>query len=105
MQGLDSLRIAEFTHDLKSELEALGYDDLSETIDLRIVSKIVVSDFMEILRELAAATPMAKLRFKRKLLNLQSEHRDQENHLMRSDAQLRFDPADLLAKTSPLESQ
>ena len=99
--GLDSLRIAEFIHDLKSELEALGYDDLSEAIDLRIVNKIVVSDFMEILRELAAATPMAKLRFKRKLLNLQSEHQDQEHHMMRSDTQLRFDPAALLAKTSP----
>ena len=102
--GLDSLRIAEFAHDLKAELEARGNDDLSGAVDLRLLIKIAVSELFELLDDVAAAAPRAKLRFKRTVLKLQREHQEQEARMMRADTRLRFEPSELLASASPQEA-
>jgi len=102
--GLDSLRIAEFAHDLKAELEAGGNGDLSDSVDLRLLIKISVSELFESLEDVAAAAPRAMLRFKRTVLKLQREHHDQEARMMRADTRLRFEPSELLAQASPQEA-
>ena len=102
--GLDSLRIAEFAHDLKAELEAGGNGDLSDSVDLRLLIKISVSELFESLEDVAAAAPRAKLRFKHTILKLQREHQNQEARMMRADTRLRFKPSELLAQASPQEA-
>ena len=102
--GLDSLRIAEFAYDLKAELEVRGNDELSGVVDLRLLIKIAVSELFELLEDVAAAAPRAKLRFKRTVLKLQREHQDLEARMMRADTRLRFEPAELLAGASPQEA-
>ena len=102
--GLDSLRLAEFAHDLKAELEARGNDDLSGAVDLRLLIKIAVCELFDLLEDVAAAAPRAKLRFKRRVLKLQREHREIEARMMRADTRLRFEPTELLAGASPREA-
>ncbi|MCH2583298.1 MAG: fatty acyl-AMP ligase, partial [Planctomycetes bacterium] len=102
--GLDSLRIAEFAHDLKAELEVRGNDDLSGAVDLRLLIKIAVSELFELLEDVASAAPRAKLRFKRTVLKLQREHQNIEARMMRADTRLRFEPSELLAAAAPQEA-
>ena len=102
--GLDSLRIAEFAQDLEAELEARGNGDLSGSVDLRLLIKISVSELFELLEDVAAAAPRAKLRFKRTILKLQREHQDQEARMMRADTRLRFEPSELLEQASQPEA-
>ena len=50
--GLDSLRRAEFAHDLKTHIEQQGLDDLSQQVDLRILQIIAVSELFAVLRDI-----------------------------------------------------
>ncbi len=102
--GLDSLRIAEFTHDLKAVLEHQGSDDLSDAVDLRFIIKIAVCELFELLVDVGELAPQSKLRFKRRVLALQREHQDHEAELMRSDTELRINMATLSEQLKPQDS-
>jgi thioester reductase-like protein len=89
--GFDSLRLVEFSHALKEELEAHGHRDLAQAVDLRVLQKIAICELFELLDQIAAAAPHAKHRFRRALTELGREHRALETEMMRRDACLRFD--------------
>jgi len=97
--GFDSLKLVEFTHELKEQLELSGEDDLSQAVDLRVIQKIAICELFELLDQVQAAAPHAKLRFKQALSALGREHRTIESDLMRRDTRLRFDAAQLPATT------
>ena len=48
--GIDSIKLVEFTHDIKEFLDNKGYQDLSSELDLRLVQKIAISELFEILK-------------------------------------------------------
>jgi thioester reductase-like protein len=89
--GFDSLKLVDFAHTLKEQLEARGDDDLSQAIDLRVLQKIAICELFDLLDQVTASAPHAKLRFKRALSELGREHRAMEAELMRRDTRLRFD--------------
>lgn len=84
--GFDSLRLAEFSHDLKTYVELRGYTDLSQPIEISLIQKIVVSELYEILRGLSTASIQSQFRFKQAFLNLQREHKKIEQELMKRDS-------------------
>ena len=73
--GFDSLKLVEFTQALKEQLEMHGDNDLSRAVDLRVLQKIAVCELFDLLDQVAAAAPHAKLRLKRALSDLGREHR------------------------------
>ena len=93
--GFDSLKLVEFAHALKAQLEMRGDHDLSQAVDLRVLQKIAICELFDLLDQVTAAAPHAKLRFKRALTDLGREHRALEAEMMRRDTRLRFDVADL----------
>ena len=93
--GFDSLKLAEFTHALKKQLETRGDHDLSQAVDLRVIQKIAICELFALLDQVSAATPHAALRFKRALSDLGHEHRVAEAAMMRHDTRLGFDVAAL----------
>lgn len=93
--GFDSLKLVEFTQALKEQLEMHGDNDLSRAVDLRVLQKIAVCELFDLLDQVAAAAPHAKLRLKRALSDLGREHRALETEMMRRDTRLRFDVATL----------
>lgn len=98
--GFDSLKLADFTNALKKQLEMRGDHDLSQAVDLRVIQKIAVCELFDLLDQVSAAAPHAKLRFKRALAELGREHQVAEADLMRRDTMLRFDVAALPARAS-----
>jgi thioester reductase-like protein len=93
--GFDSLKLVEFAHALKAHLEERGDDELSRAVDLRVLQKIAICELFDLLDQLEAADPLAKLRFKSALSEIGREHRVNEADLMRRDTRLRFDVAEL----------
>lgn len=93
--GFDSLKLAEFTHALKKQLEMRGDHDLSQAVDLRVIQKIAICELFALLDQVSAATPHAALRFKRALSDLGHEHTAAEAAMMRRDTRLRFDVASM----------
>jgi thioester reductase-like protein len=89
--GFDSLRLVEFAHALKEQLEMQGNHDLARGVDLRVLQKIAICELFDLLDQVTAANPHAKLRFKRALSNLGREHRAIETEMMRRDSHLRVD--------------
>ncbi len=84
--GFDSLKLAEFAHDLKAFLNLQGFDDLSNEIDLRLIQKIAVSELFEILQGLQTASPQAKFSFKHAFNKLHKEFEKVEMDMMERDA-------------------
>jgi thioester reductase-like protein len=101
--GIDSIRLVELSQDLKMHLAAQGHEHLAETVDLRVLQKISISELNDLLVQLAVAAPQAKARFRKALSDLRHEQRELERAMMRRDTRLRFDPAHLpvCAKTMP----
>ncbi len=93
--GFDSFKLVEFAEVLKEQLEMRGEHDLSRAIDLRVLQKIAICEFFDLLDQVAAAAPNAKLRLKRALSDLSGEHRALETEMMRRDTGLRVDVAAL----------
>lgn len=93
--GFDSLKLVEFSMALEQQLEMHGDSDLSHAVDLRVLQKIAICELFDLLDQVAAAAPHAKLRFKRALSDLGREHRAVEAETMRRDTRLRFDVASL----------
>lgn len=91
--GFDSLKLVEFTQALKEQLEMHGDHDLSRAVDLRVLQKIAICELFDLLDQVAAAAPYAKLRLARALSDLGREHRALEAEMMRRDTRLRFDVA------------
>ncbi|MEO1267844.1 MAG: AMP-binding protein [Myxococcota bacterium] len=87
--GLDSIQIAELGHDLKGWLTALGHDELTDQLDLRLLQQIAVSELVELCEQLSEAAPQAKFQFHQAFARLQVAHQEAERALMRRDA--RFD--------------
>ncbi len=100
--GFDSLKLVDFTLALQEELEAHGGHDLSQAVDLRVLQKIAICELFDLLDQVTAAAPLAKLRFKRALSELGREHQALEAEMMRRDTRLRFDVADLPATSGAL---
>ena len=94
--GLDSLKLVEFAQALKEQLEARGDHDLSQAVDLRVLQKIAICELFDLLDQVSAAVPHAKLLFKRALSDLGREQRALEAEMMRRDARLRSDVAALV---------
>lgn len=84
--GMDSLKLAEFSHDLRECIKFKGFEDLSSEIDLRLIQKIAVSELFEILNGLQSATQHSKLRFKNSFAKLKQEHEKMESERIRKDA-------------------
>ena len=93
--GFDSLRLVEFAEGLKDQLQARGSHDLSGAVDLRVLQRIAICELMELVDQVVAAKPHARLRLKRALTDLGQEHRAMEAEAMRRDTVLRFDAAAL----------
>ena len=101
--GFDSLKLVEFAQAVKEQLEQYGDHDLSRAVDLRVLQKVVICELVELLDQVAAAAPHAKLRLERALSDLGREHRALEADMMRRDTRLRFDVASLapVSRASP----
>ena len=93
--GFDSLKLVEFTQALKERLELRGDLDLSRAVDLRVLQKILICELFDLLDQVEAAAPRAKLRLKHALSDLGREHRALEAEMMRRDTCLPFDVAAL----------
>jgi thioester reductase-like protein len=93
--GLDSLTLVEFSLDLQKHLRREGLGDLADAVDLRVLQKIAICELVELLHQLALASQNARLRFKKVLSDLEREHRELEQEMMRTDVHLCFDPAAL----------
>jgi thioester reductase-like protein len=84
--GLDSIELASFAQDLQDALEGTGSAEVEQAVDLRLLQRIRVSDLFTLLQVAQQATPMARLRFREVLVELQREHRDVETQMMLEDA-------------------
>ena len=84
--GLDSLKIAEFGHDLKTYVKNKGYDDLSQLIDLRIIQKISVAELFEVLKGLSSSSSLSKFKFQKVFQSIHQEYVKTETELMKADA-------------------
>ncbi len=93
--GFDSLRLVEFSHALKNQLDQQGAHDVSRAVDLRVLQNIAICELVALLAQVDRAAPHATLRLRRALSDLGREHRAAEAEMMRRDARLRFDPATL----------
>ena len=91
--GCDSLALVNFAHALKEQLTAAGEGELSAAIDLRVLQRIAVCELVELVDQLSASAPHARLRFKRALADLGEEHRAREAEMMRRDSRPGFDAA------------
>lgn len=85
--GFDSLRLAEFAHDLKETIQGEGYAELAQEIDLRLLQKIAMSELFELVQGLEQAAPQAKFRFKSAFNRIHKEFSIMEQEMMRLDAQ------------------
>ena len=83
--GLDSLRLAEFGHDLKTHIEQQGLDDLSQQVDLRILQNIAVSELFSVLRDIRTGSLHSRFRFRRTFALLQKEFEAVETVSMQKD--------------------
>lgn len=84
--GLDSLKLAEFVHDLKLFIQKNGYADLAQEVDLRVVQKIVVSELCEILNSLQNSEQLSRFKFKNAFAGLNRENTKIEMEMMKKDA-------------------
>ena len=89
--GFDSIKLVEFSQAIKERLESHGDHDLSGAVDLRVLQKIAICELVDLLDQVAASAPHAKLRLRRALSDLGREHRALETAMMRRDTRLRFD--------------
>jgi thioester reductase-like protein len=93
--GFDSIKLVEFSQAIKEQFESQGDHDLSGAVDLRVLQKIAICELVDLLGQVAASAPHAKLRLRRALADLGREHRAIEAEMMRQDTRLRFDVASL----------
>lgn len=93
--GLDSIQMVELAAAIKGALQDQGHEELLDAVDLNVLQTLAVCELTELLGDLVAAKPGARLRFRRVLSQLSQEHRSLEKALMLRDARLRFDPAHL----------
>ncbi|MBM3273631.1 MAG: thioester reductase domain-containing protein [Candidatus Sericytochromatia bacterium] len=93
--GLDSLGLVEFSQALQAQLAALGYGELADEADVGALQNIAISELTDLLADLAAANPLAQVRFKRALGDLRQEHRRATIEMMKRDSRLRFEPGHL----------
>ncbi|MDO8680856.1 MAG: thioester reductase domain-containing protein [Acidobacteriota bacterium] len=100
--GFDSLKLVEFSQAIKEQLESHGDHDLSGAVDLRVLQKIAICELVDLLEQVAAAAPHARLRLRRALSDLGREHRALEAAMMRRDTRLRFDVATLPKPTDAI---
>jgi thioester reductase-like protein len=84
------LKLAEFAHDLKQVILKLGFEDVSDEIDLRILQKVAVSELYSILFELKESNRFARFAFKRMLSRIQNEYNTVEREIMRRDAKVEW---------------
>lgn len=84
--GLDSLKLAEFTHDLKVFIQKNGYADLASDVDLRLVQKIAISELCEILNGLQNSKQLSRFKFKNAFSRLNRENAKIEMEMMKKDA-------------------
>lgn len=100
--GLDSMKLAEFGHDLKAHLELKGFDDLSQEVDLKLLQRIAVSELFAILKELDAASRFARFKFRKSFSKIRSEYEQSEIGLMVKDTSA---PSKLENRNQLLEKQ
>ncbi|MBD81109.1 MAG: hypothetical protein CL840_19480 [Crocinitomicaceae bacterium] len=86
--GLDSIQLAEFSHDLEIYLRNKGFNDLSHDVDIKLLQKMVVSDLFEILGVFETKSKLARFKFKKAFMDLRSEYQKAELSLMASDVLL-----------------
>jgi len=83
--GLDSLKLAEFAHDLKTHIELEGFDELSQQVDLRLLQKMAVAQLFEVVGAVQSGSLYSRFRFRRAFAQLQSEFESIEMEAMRAD--------------------
>ncbi len=95
--GFDSIKLVEFSQRLSAYLAGQGHES-TDSIDLRVLQKIAISELFALLEQSVAAGPLQNLRFQRALQELGRAHQDDERLMMQRDALLRFDATALHAK-------
>ena len=95
--GLDSLAMVDFALDIENHLKARGATDLAAGIQIRWLQKIAISELFELLQQLSAAAPHAKLRFRRAFDALRREHLEIEHDMMCRDSRFVLDAPELPA--------
>lgn len=88
--GLDSLKIAEFGHDLKIFLKDKAFDDLSEEVDLKLLQRVPVSELFSILQEVESGSLYTRFRFRQAFQKISKEFEESERELMVKDASIEF---------------
>jgi thioester reductase-like protein len=86
--GLDSMKLAEFGHDLKILLEKKGFEDLSAEVDLKLLQRIAVSELFEILKQLDSSSQFARFKFRKVFSGIRAEYDKSESILMIKDTSL-----------------
>lgn len=86
--GLDSMKLAEFGHDLKKYLVEKGFDDLSHEVDLKLLQRIIVSELYAIISDLETASYFSKFKFRKAFQRIQAEYDKSETKLMQRDINL-----------------
>ena len=86
--GLDSLGLVELAVEIEKHLDAAGANGLGGTVDLRWLQRLSVSELVELLHQVIASTPGAKIRFRNAFASLREEHLQLERHMMAEDARL-----------------
>ncbi len=86
--GLDSIKLAEFAHDLKELIVHFRFEDLADEVDLRVLQKIAVSELYDILYDLSISNRYARFRFKRSLAKINAEYGEIERKLMLRDSMI-----------------
>lgn len=99
--GLDSMKLAEFAHDLKAYLEKKGFDDLSNEVDLKLLQRIAVSELFGILKQLDSSSRFARLKFRQAFSGIRAEYNKSESILMVRDST--FSEIKQLVNESPEE--
>lgn len=89
--GLDSMKLAEFAHDLKSYIKNQGFEDLADEVELRLLQKIAVSEMFAILADLKKLGIHARLRFKQAFSRIHKEFEAIEKKMMKKDASIEIE--------------
>lgn len=84
--GLDSMKLAEFGHDLKEYLETNRFEDLSDEVDLKLLQRIAVSELFGILTQLDHSSRFARFQFRKAFSTIRAEYNKSEAMLMARDA-------------------
>jgi thioester reductase-like protein len=103
--GLDSMKLAEFAHDLKAYIVDKEFEDLAQEVDLKLLQKIAVSQLVDILKALDSASRFARFKFKKAFSAIRLEFERSEAELMKRDADFNVDAEEVTLQSKPANTK